>query len=41
MHLLNEAGGPSNLTIAAVVLAILTSSWLFGALTTLLTKGKK
>ncbi len=41
MHLLNEAGGPSILTIAAVVLAILTSSWLFGALTTPLIKGKK
>ena len=41
MHLLNEAGGPSTLTIAAVVLAILTSSWLFGALITLLTKGNK
>jgi|TARA_B100000959_G_scaffold108659_1_gene114582 hypothetical protein len=40
MHLLNQAGGPSTLTIAAVVVAILSSSWLFGALITILTKGK-
>tara|TARA_B100001964_G_scaffold186084_1_gene206605 strand:+ start:388 stop:549 length:162 start_codon:yes stop_codon:yes gene_type:complete len=40
MHLLNEAGGPSTLTVAAAVVAILSSSWLLGALITILTKGK-
>ncbi len=40
MDLINDSGGPTTLTLVAVVIAILSSSWLFGAFITFLTKGK-